>query len=267
MSPADLHNRFAERGWLRFQTDPAVLAWVRHARPAARDAVRDPELARWLQCQGTWFIGVDALPNDALGRIRGSEPLAGAAMAFIATRIGPVPPLHRAQVSVVYPGYPRPRTGESDAAFGYRLKRDGAHIDGVPATGPARRRKVVEPHGFVLGLPLADADPGAAPLVVWEGSHLVLRAAFADAMAAWDAADWGDVDVTDAYVAARRRVFESCRRIAVPARPGQAVLLHRHLLHGVAPWQTGAGAGPDGRMIAYFRPEIAGGVRAWVQAE
>ena len=37
---------------------------------------------------------------------------------------------------------------------------------------------------------------------------------------------------------------------------GEALLLHRHILHGVAPWTEGA-EGPDaGRMTAYFRPEF-----------
>jgi len=37
-------------------------------------------------------------------------------------------------------------------------------------------------------------------------------------------------------------------------------------LHGVAPWSQNASAGPDGRMIAYFRPEMSGGVPAWLSA-
>jgi len=38
--------------------------------------------------------------------------------------------------------------------------------------------------------------------------------------------------------------------------PGEAYLVHRFALHGVAPWDEDAKAGPDGRMIAYFRPEL-----------
>jgi len=45
----------------------------------------------------------------------------------------------------------------------------------------------------------------------------------------------------------------------LPAAPGQAYLLHRLALHGVAPWADGAEASADGRMVAYFRPILPGG--------
>ena len=31
---------------------------------------------------------------------------------------------HKAQLSVIFPGYPKPRAGDSEASFEYRLKRD-----------------------------------------------------------------------------------------------------------------------------------------------
>jgi len=34
------------------------------------------------------------------------------------------------------------------------------------------------------------------------------------------------------------------------------VLVHRHLVHGVAAWGAQATASPEGRVIAYFRPEF-----------
>lgn len=258
---------FEARGWSIFDTDPQVVDWVAHARPAAQAAVQNPDLARWLDCDGTWFVGVDALPNDAQGRVGDSGPLPGRAVDFITDHMGGLPPLHAAQVSVVYPGYPRPRHGESDGAARYRRNRDAAHVDGLRAIGPERRRYLREPHGFILGVPLSVAAPSAAPLVVWEGSHIAMRKAFATAFAGHAPADWPDIDVTDIYVGARKRVFESCRRVPLPAKPGQAVLLHRMVLHGVAPWTAGAKADPDGRMVAYFRPEIPGGNYAWLTAQ
>ena len=227
---------FRARGWEVFPAEPAVADWVTHALPAARAAVRDPAHLHWLDCQGTWFIGVDALPNDAAG-----------------------------QVSVVYPGYPRPRRGESETAARYRVRRDGAHVDGLKPTGPDRRRHVDEPHAWILGLPLTEASADAAPLVVWDGSHRIMQAALRRALAGVARADWATVDITEAYQAARREVFETCPRIEIPARPGEAIALHRHCLHGVAPWRDGATAGPDGRMIAYFRPELPGGVAEWIE--
>jgi len=74
-----------------------------------------------------------------------------------------------------------------------------------------------------------------------------------------------EVDITEVYQATRREIFETCRRIELPAKPGEAYLLHRHCLHGVAPWGATATASPDGRMIAYFRPEFAGGVAEWIK--
>ena len=54
---------------------------------------------------------------------------------------------------------------------------------------------------------MTEADPGAAPLVVWEGSAEVLRAALARALAPHPPETWGEVDLTEAYAAARREVF------------------------------------------------------------
>lgn len=260
-------DAFFTKGWARFPSDPEVLDWIEHARPAAIRAVHDPDMAHWHQCQGTWFVGVDALDNDDTGAIAASGPLAGAAIRFITDHLGPVPPLHRAQISVTYPGYPRPRQGESDSAFAYRRNRDAAHVDGVLAVGPDRRRMVQEPNAFVLGLPLTQASADAAPLVVWDGSHHIMKQAFTQALAPHDPADWSNIDVTDAYQAARRKVFETCPRIVVPAAPGAATLLHRFTLHGVASWADTATADPQGRMIAYFRPEMPGGVQAWITAD
>ncbi|WP_273521565.1 hypothetical protein [Rhodosalinus sediminis] len=249
---------YAARGWARLPFDAELAAWAEAARPAARAALADPALrARWLDCEGTWFVGVDALANDAEGRVAGGPALPEGLRAAVAALEGPLPPLHRAQLSTVFPGYPKPRAGESAAALRYRATRDAAHVDGLLPEGPARRRHLREPHRWILGLPLSEADAEAAPLVVWEGSHAIMRAAFAEAFAGIAPEAWGDVDVTEAYHAARRRAFETCRRVPLPARPGEAVLVHRRALHGVAPWGAGAAAAPEGRCIAYFRPLCA----------
>jgi hypothetical protein len=42
--------------------------------------------------------------------------------------------------------------------------------------------------------------------------------------------------------------------------------MHRHLLHGVAPWAAGAKAPPEGRIIAYFRP-LMPDVASWLMPE
>ncbi|AHD09236.1 phytanoyl-CoA dioxygenase family protein [Phaeobacter gallaeciensis] len=248
---------FLTRGWCHFPADAATLAWARYAHQAGVQALADPANADWLQCEGTWFIGVDALPNDARGQLPAGPALAGPAIDFINWHLGGLPDLHRGQVSSVFPGYPRPRPGEDEAALRYRIKRDAAHVDGVKMFGDARRRRVEEPHAWVLGLPLNDSSPDASPLVIWEGSHVIMRRAFAPVFDGIPSEQWGEVDVTDAYTAARKQVFEICPRVTVSAKPGEAYLMHRLCLHGVAPWAEGASAPEEGRMIAYFRPEMA----------
>ena len=258
---------FATRGWAEFVPEPATRDWAQHAHRDAGRAVADPDLAHWFQCQKTWFVGLEALDNDSAGRVGSSAPLSGQAVDFIAKHCGGWPPLHRAQISVVYPGYPKRRSGESDAAARYRHDRDAAHVDGILGIGSPKRRFVREPHAFILGLPLSQADPGAAPLVVWDGSHRIMQRALGEALTASGANDLSEVDVTDVYVAARKQVFETCPRVELPGAVGAAVVLHRLSLHGVAPWQPGAQAAPEGRMIAYFRPLLPGGVRDWIERD
>ncbi len=247
---------YHDLGWARFPAEPAVQDWVTHALPAAQASVRDPAFAPWMDCEGTWFIGVDALPNDAQGRVGQGPRLDGAAVAFLRDQMGDLPPLHPAQVSTIYPGYPRARRGESEAALRYRRNRDAAHVDGLKPQGPNRRRFADEFHAFILGLPLSPANEHAAPMVVWEGSHHIMRRAFKQAYAGHAPEAWPQIDLTDIYSAARRAAFETCPRRIIHAQPGEAYVLHRLALHGVAPWGPQAQAGPDGRMIAYFRPDM-----------
>ncbi|MEO1137839.1 MAG: hypothetical protein AAFW87_00145 [Pseudomonadota bacterium] len=247
-------NDFLEKGWVKFPAEPDVSNWVRSVFPVAKERVEAPEEQKWLRCEGTWFVGVDALPNDAQGNVAGSGSLSGAAHATARGIYGDLP-LHRGQVSVVYPGYPRPVEGEGKVAFGYRLRRDAAHVDGLLPEGPDKRRYLKERHAYILGLPLTSCSAGASPLSVWEGSHIIMRRAFEAALQDVPQEAWDRVDLTDIYKAARREVFATCTRILVPAEPGEAYLVHRLALHGVAPWETAAEAPKEGRMIVYFRPE------------
>lgn len=256
---------FLNLGFLRFPADAESLAWARHARPAAAAAARDPAQAHWLRCGGTWFVGVDALPNDGAGMLPGGPSLAGAAVDFVRQELGLGLPLHRAQVSVCYPGYPQPSPEETAAAFNFRRNRDAAHVDGLLAEGPEKRRYLKEPHAYILGITLTEQSPGAAPLTVWKGSHRIMTEMFAAAFSGQAPEAWRDVDVTEAYQEARRKVFDECERVALPTAPGEAVLVHRHLVHGVAPWGEGASGSPEGRMIAYFRPEFPS-IGDWLQA-
>lgn len=246
---------FALTGYRRIGPDPAIARWADAARgPAARAVVASRD---W-RCGGTWCVGLDALDNAADGSV------AGVALPWDVLGLAPEP-LHRAQVSTTRAGYPQPSEAESEAAFRFRRDRDAAHLDGLIAEGSDKRRFIREPHGWILGLPLNAADADAAPLVVWEGSHAVMRAALSRALAPHDPETWGAVDITDAYTQARREVFATCRRVELPGKVGEAVLLHRLLIHGVAPWRDGAGAAEPGRMVAYFRPVLRS-VADWLGA-
>jgi hypothetical protein len=257
---------FLRDGWLRFPAEPSVLAWAAHALPVAIDAAADRANAHWLRCGGTWFVGVDALPNDAEGRIGAGSVLAGAARDFLSTQPGAALSLHRAQVSICYPGYPQPMAGESDTAFAFRRERDAAHVDGLLAEGAPKQRFLREPHAWILGIALSSGEGGASPTVLWEGSHTVMRAAFRRAFHGIPPGRWGEVDVTAIYAAARREVFARCRRMVLGLQPGEACVFHRHLLHGMASWAEGAAAPAFGRIIAWFRPQFST-LDEWMSAD
>lgn len=251
-------------GYQVFGPDPRLQDWLAQATPAALATARDPALrAAWLRHGGTWFAGVNVLDNDGAGRINGSPPFACAALDAAQQITGRLP-LDTGQVSVTYPGYPRKDPQESDANHRYRRDRDAAHLDGLLLVGPERRRYLKEPHGWILGVPLTRCGAGAAPLVVWEGSHTIIRARLGAVLRAHPVEAWTEIDLTDAYHAARRDVFQRCRRVVLPADPGEATLLHRLVLHGVSPWAEGAEAPEEGRAIVYFRPQLPGGAGDWL---
>lgn len=235
----------AAEGFVQFGSEPSVVRWAQAARGAVLARLKDPQFhAAQLRHQDTWFVGVDALPNDASGAVSG-VPLA-------ASWRGSVPdlPLHAGQVSIIYGGYPRQDPNESDANHRFRQYRCAAHVDGLLPVGPDKRRFAMEHHAYILSLPLNTVTQ--APTVVWRGSHLIMQAALQEAIGDGDPTQ---VDVTDAYKAARARVFDTCERVALTPKVGEAALLHRFALHGTEPWgDTPGSMAPNGRMIAFFRP-------------
>lgn len=255
---------FDRQGWVKFPYDKAIARWVEHVYPLALEVRRDPDqIATWLRSGGTWFVGVNAIDNDGQGRVEDGPALTGVLRDFIEARFG-WHDLDQAQVSITYPGYPQPDPQDSAAGFRYRRDRDAAHLDGVKAELSGGRRCVDEAHAFVIGIPLNQTDDRASPLVLWEGSHRIMRDAMGSAFDGVPADQMRRHDITNAYRAARREVFETCPRIPLHANPGETYLLDRFTLHGVAPWKDGAKAPPEGRMIAYFRPDLPGGVPGWL---
>ncbi|RVU39813.1 hypothetical protein EOI86_08215 [Hwanghaeella grinnelliae] len=252
---------FRQKGWCKFPYDKHLADWIDFALPHARATVTDPAFAEWYRYGGTWFAGVNALPNDATGAVPGGPPISGQAVDFIRDALGMANlgadmPWDRAQISVCYPGYPKPMDGESKAVFDFRRNRDAAHVDGLLREGTERRRRLKEFHAFILGIPVVKYSENAAPFSLWEGSHIIFGNWFRDTFLDVPPERWGEVDITEGYQRIRKQVFETCERITIHAKPGEAYLAHRHILHGMTPWGENAEAGPDGRMIAYFRPAL-----------
>ena len=65
---------FGVTGWRRVAYDPRLAQWAKRACHIAIGVAQDPKMqANWLVCEGTWFVGVDALPNAANGDVPGAE--------------------------------------------------------------------------------------------------------------------------------------------------------------------------------------------------
>jgi len=251
-------------GWAKFSADANIAAWVAHVAPIAAALSQNlTHRADWLRHGGTWFAGVNILANDAQGRVEQGPELGGVVVDCLTALHGPMS-LDRGQISVTYPGYPAFDGQESAAAHRYRVNRAAAHVDGLLATGPERRRLVHEPHQYVLGIPLGRSNVGASPLVIWEGSHTIIRAAFKSVLDSLPLAQWGSVDLTEVYHQARKDCFEHCPRKSILAQPGECYVLHRLALHGIAPWELGAEAPPEGRIVAYFRPQTEANLNDWL---
>lgn len=249
-------SSYESLGYQCFGFDEVLARWVQSAAAAAPDVLQDPTLSHWYRHRRTWFVGVDALPNNISGRLPDGPPLSGKALDFIAAHLGFTGPWHQAQLSVCFPGYPQQDAAETDGQYRFRLLRDAAHVDGLHGEGPPKRRHLREVHAFILGIPLNDTPPDAAPLVVWEKSHHIMQAMFRRELAKVAPEQWGNVDLTDAYAEARRKVLDVCERRVLHTAPGEATLLHPMVLHGVAPWPAAGASEHARRMIAYFRPEI-----------
>ncbi|MFT5115945.1 MAG: hypothetical protein ACI8P9_005304 [Parasphingorhabdus sp.] len=253
----DQLSSYLKLGWTQFEFDTNIDVWVRHALPCAKAAIISPDFAQWFRNNNTWFVGVNALPNDPLGRVGKSSHLQGKVTDFI-KRLMPDETFQwdQGQISVCYPSYPQPWEGETEAAHQYRLKRDAAHVDGLAREGPQLKRHLREHHAFILGIPLVSAPADASPVVIWEGSHQITRDCFKEYLQHIHPDNWGDVDVTKRYHELRKQIFHSCNRIELAVQPGECYLIHRLAMHGIAPWRNKQLGYNDGRIICYFRPEL-----------
>ncbi|MEM7194081.1 MAG: hypothetical protein AAF402_03965 [Pseudomonadota bacterium] len=252
------HEReYLNKGWTQFGTDTRLLNWVHQICPFANRVLHAPENKEWFRYGNTWFAGVNVLPNRTDGSVESTDALQCDATEFI-QQIGlqSTIELDNGQLSVCYPGYPKPSPTESEAANRYRRNRDAAHLDGLLPVGDKRRRYLKEMHAYILGIPMNLFPEHAAPFVLWEGSHHLIRDSLRQLFGDTDPENWGSQDITDFYQSLRRRIFDNCSRVEVHAKPGEAFVVHRMMLHGVAPWENIESESGAMRMICYFRPAV-----------
>ncbi len=57
--------------------------WVNEVQKPALATAEDPKFSQWHRCQGTWFVGVNVLGNDAAGRVQGGAAFRGAVKYFL----------------------------------------------------------------------------------------------------------------------------------------------------------------------------------------
>ena len=123
-------QRLLEKSWCLFPHDTELAHWVDCTLPAARRTLTAPEAGQWWRCGDTWFAGVNVLPNDERGAVEGGPPLSGAAVRFVHDYLATEQiRWDRGQVSVCFPGYPRPMASESETAFRFRRDQDAAHVE------------------------------------------------------------------------------------------------------------------------------------------
>jgi len=219
------YENFLDNGYCVFERDVALIDWINASLPAARRVVNDPKNAHWLRCGGTWFVGVNVLGNDALGRVENGLPLQGLAVEFIQSCITQTElDLDSGQLSVCYPGYPQPSEQEAESAYAYRLYRDAAHIDGIIKGG--EHRYLTELHRYILAIPMVEFSNDASPFVVWEGSHKIIQQRLSSYLSDYPPDQWGNIPISDVYNAARKEVFEKCQRLELALTPGQAIVVY-----------------------------------------
>ncbi|MDA9673207.1 hypothetical protein N9U01_02235 [Paracoccaceae bacterium] len=247
-------NEFEHNGWIKFGYDQRLVRWAKLANSKIIAKQKNKEsFENSLTCEGTWFVGVDALGNNPDGTLDGI-PLQGPFESLMKSY--KAHSLHSAQISIIFQGYPKPRDQESESSFNFRLKRDAAHIDGLIADFPGGPRKLKEPHAYVLGIPLNQAPKGASPVVVWEGSHHLVSEAFERFFLNRNPNEWVDIDIREVYLETRKRIFKKCKRRILHANLGESYMVHRLCLHGISPWDFKTKNFNEGRKIAYFRPEL-----------
>ena len=129
-------------------------------------------------------------------------------------------------------------------------------MDGILPIGYSKRRYAKEYHAFILGIPLVNFNEFAAPVVVWEGSHRIIRTFLSRVLTKNTVKLWDNLDITEIYQEARKEVLSKCKKRIINVPLGGSYILHRLAVHGIMPWEKKGKSENNSRMVAYFRPVL-----------
>ena len=249
-------QQFVQQGWTQLPVSAELTAWQEQTLPTAIACMQAPEFQQWWRYQDTWFVGVNALPNDASGALANGPTLPAKLLHLLANYVGCASlELDQAQISACMPGYPKTSTDESIASFAFRTQHYAAHLDGLRPLGPQRQRHLTEQHSFILGIPLSSHLPEAGPVMVWPGSHKLVQSWLQSELSHLPAEQWQEQDLTKSYQSVRKHILETIEPVPIHVPQGGAYLIHRHTIHGQGLWPENVdNVGKQGRIIAYFRP-------------
>ena len=261
-------SNFNQKGWCFLDNDDQHHRWIEAAKANILYKFGKRKYTkRDFRSGNTWFIGTNFLDNGSDGNINGVSMSSGL-WSQISGKFGQgVEYWDPGQVSIFWQGYPKNDSRETEKAFKYRLNKYASHVDGLLPIGPKKRRFAKEYHAFILGLPVINSMAGSAPLVVWEGSHIIFRDLFRRLYNRVSETELRNLDITEMYQKCRTKVFSTCPIRKIFSDHNQPYVLDRHLLHGVVQWKTnkmhsskkcpndGIQFDPlSGRIVIYFRP-------------
>ena len=270
-------SNFYKNGWCFLDSDIENYQWIEATKVNILNKFEQKEFnISDFRSGSTWFAGVNFLDNGSEGDINGAS-FSSELWSEIYGKFGHgIKYWDTAQVSIFWKGYPKKDQSETEKAFKYRLKKYSAHVDGLIPIGSKKRRFAKEFHAFILGIPIMNNRIDSAPLVVWEGSHIIFRNLFRKLYTGLSKKKVSKLDVTEIYQKYRRKVFSTCTFRKVVSQKNQPYILDRHLLHGVIPWNETVNISPMsyqndvfrlnpmfGRIVVYFRPSYKNSID-WV---
>ena len=265
----DSWTYFQQKGWRFLDDDGEFRPWINAAKRNIVSKFKNKQYDMGqLRSGSTWFVGINFLDNGPKGDIKG-VPFSSKIQSDIRRQFGSlIECWDQGQVSICWPGYPRRDLTETLNSFKYRVKKYASHVDGLIPTGNKRRRFAREFHAFILGIPIINSTSHSAPIIVWEGSHLIFRDLFKTLYSGLSEFEVNNLDITEIYQECRRKVFSTCSASIVCCDKNRPYILDRHRLHGVLPWVDATrnlSVTSDtprseidplaGRAVIYFRPQ------------